>query len=115
MSLDNAYLDIITNGDMSANITSSDIPLDFKSGFSVQAVFTGAPDGSFKMQVSNDDTASPTNWSDVTGSSQAITAAGDIMWVYDGAHFKWARIVFTFSSGTGTCNAKAVKKVIKHG
>jgi hypothetical protein len=74
---------------------------------SIQAVFTGSsPTGDFKLQGSNDVTmtaASVTNWSDL-GTAQSVTASGDILFEVE-KKCKWVRLVYTRTSGTGTCNA----------
>jgi hypothetical protein len=111
----NTYNTLADAQDISASFNSAVLALDFITGFSIQAIFTGAPVGEFKLQASNDNLAVPVNWSDVADSNQAITAAGDIMWVYDGAHFKFCRVVYTSTSGTGSCNITAIKKGIANG
>lgn len=98
---------IINDQSMTASFQSSPILLDQIYGFSFQAVFTGTPDGIFKLQSSNDDVQlgqTVTNWTDIADSSQAISAAGDITWNFEGCFFKWVRVVYTASSSTGTCN-----------
>jgi hypothetical protein len=98
---------IIVNQSMAASFESQPILLDQIYGFSFQAVFTGAPEGSFKLQVSNDDKSfgfTPVNWTDVTGSTQIITEAGDIVWNFNGAFYKWVKVVYTRDAGTGSCD-----------
>lgn len=100
---------LIDNVSMGASINSAAQQLDHIYGFSIQLVFTGTPNGSFKMQCSNDDVETGSqvvNWTDVANSAQAITAAGDMIYNYDGSHFKWVRLVYTRSSGTGTLNGQ---------
>jgi hypothetical protein len=98
---------IIVAADMSASFSSDPILLDQIYGFSFQAVFTGSPNGTFKLQCSNDDVKLPievSQWSDVGSTSQAISAAGDLFYNIDAAHYKWVRIVYTRSSGSGSCD-----------
>lgn len=104
---------IIVSADMSANFESEPILLDQIYGFSFQSVFTGSPNGTFKLQASNDDVKlgfDVYNWTDIADSSQAITAAGDITWNFDGCFFKWVKVVYTFSSGTGSCDITYASK-----
>lgn len=93
--------------------------------FSIQVVFTGTPVGVFKLQAS-DDQGQPdggtgtaglatgvTNWTDIADSSQSISAAGDMTWNYANAGFRFVRVVYTRTSGTGTvtsarCSIKGV-------
>lgn len=80
--------------------------------YSIQLIFTGAPVGTFKLQASNDpgmpdggqtpQAANVTNWTDITGSPQAISAAGNIMWNVENAGYTFVRVVYTVTSGTGT-------------
>ncbi len=113
---------IITNGDMSqANIISIGINLSQLCLYSIQAVFTGAPSGTFKVQLSCDrvpvnaapgaDPASNVvNWTDYTGSSQVVSAAGNFAWIISDAGYLWARLVYTKTSGTGSLNANFIGK-----
>lgn len=80
----------------------------------VQLVFTGGTiNGSFKLQASNDlgDTSAVSeanvqeeivNWTDIAGSSVEINAAGDIMYNVEDTAFRWVRVVWTVTSGTGS-------------
>lgn len=103
----------LSSTDMSqTSITSSGIWLGHISDFSIQLVFTGSPVGTFKLQASNDQgnedkgnggwsDSGVTNWTDLD-SAQAISAAGNLMYNYRGAGFRWVRLVYTKDSGTGT-------------
>ena len=70
---------IITNGDMSqVSLTSVQVHLDHIGQFAVCAVYTGAPVGTLKLQVSADSTLVATNWADMTIRSQGV-----LEFVYD--------------------------------
>jgi len=104
---------IISAADMSADFESDPILLDQIYGFSFQAVFTGAPDGVIKLQASNDDKTfnqTPVNWDDIADSSYTVSAAGTYMWNFNGAFYKWVRVVYLFASGTGACDVTYVSK-----
>lgn len=70
--------------------------------------------GELKLQASNDYldsmddrvTASPT-WVDIDGSEIAVTGDIDQLWNVDSVGYRWARMVWTSTSGTGTLNAQA--------
>lgn len=107
---------IITDGDMSDDIESIGIDMNQIALGSIQAVFTGSPVGTLKLQFSNDIVPVPANgaddlasavvnWTDYSGSSQAISAAGDFAWNLTNVGYRWLRLVYVFSSGTGELNA----------
>lgn len=93
--------------DMESDILSNAIWLGHIAHYSIQMVFTGSPNGTFKLQASNDEggkdgggLASPTivNWTDIADSDQAITASGDHTWTVENAGYRWVRVVWTDSS-----------------
>lgn len=108
---------IVNNGDMSGNLTSQVIDLaDIDLG-SIQAVFSGAPTGSLKLQLSNEiiaNTADPNSaiseWTDYAGSSVAVAAAGSHIYNISNMGYKWCRLVYTRTGGNGTLNATLVGK-----
>lgn len=79
----------------------------------IQITFTGsAPTGSFKLQASCDQGhpsasieslqyADVSHWTDVANSSQAVTAAGSVLFNIVDPGYNWVRVAWTFTSGTG--------------
>lgn len=109
MSLTFASNKLITDADMSASFQSEAISLHNKIGFSIHCVFTGSPNGSFYIAVSIDGE----NWVLLPDSTQVITAAGDHFYNVNDSKYLWARLHWSFSSGTGTNNSKfSTKEVI---
>ena len=98
---------------LNTNINGPAMQLKRMWGFAIQAVWTGTPTGTFKIQVSADpfyegapgqNPTEPINWTDLIDSPYAVSAAGNYMWnVFDTA-FNWARLVYTDGSG-GTSTA----------
>jgi len=99
--------------DMSVSINMRPIWLGHIKDYSIQLVFTGAPVGEFKLQASNDlgmpasagdsqKYVGVDNWTDVEGSDQAISAAGNHMYQVQNAGYNWVRVVYTATSGSGT-------------
>lgn len=98
---------------MAADITSDPIWLQNIVNYNIQLVFTGVPVGSFKLQISND-LGNPeavlqdnrdfqiVNWTDMADSNQAISAAGNHSYEVQNAGHRWVRLIWTFTSGTGT-------------
>jgi hypothetical protein len=82
-------------------------------GYSIQVVFTGTPNGTFKLQASADPvtaagqvfgangavTYTPTNWSDVSLSPVIVSAAGNYMWNVIDTMYNYVRLVYTDASG----------------
>ena len=110
---------IVSNAIMNTGIMSQAIELSRIYGYSIQAVYTGTPTGTLKLQGSSDpsgDVASPpnatnipVNWSDILNSSQAVSAAGNFMWNVSDVQYNWVRLVYTDGSGgssTAILNAR---------
>lgn len=90
----------MTAGDMSGNLTSNSQGLIFMLSASIQAVWTGSPTGNLSIQISNDNI----NWSTYTGSSTAVSGAGNFMWNLLTTPYPWVRVIYTASGGTGSLN-----------
>lgn len=76
---------------------------------SVQIIISAvsSPSGaSVKLQASNDDI----NYTDISGTSSAISATGNILINVDGAGYKYIRAVFAIASGTITAEVIFVGK-----
>lgn len=78
--------------------------------YAIQLVFTGTPNGTFKLQASND-AGGPqyaannirysneiTNWTDITDSAQPVAAAGNHMYTVNNPGYQWVRVVWTNSA-----------------
>lgn len=98
---------------MASSFTIRPLYLGHICNFAVQLVFTGSPVGSFKLQCSNDPGrpflpgesaayADVVNWTDISGSTQAISAAGNHTWQVENAGYLWLRVVYTATSGSGS-------------
>lgn len=75
---------------------SESIEIHFITGYSVQAVWTGAATtGTIKLQQS----INGSDWEDVSGSSQAIAGAGSFMWNVANVHYRYFRIVAEETAG----------------
>lgn len=98
--LDLAY-QLASAQSMASSFNSNAFNLDRTPIFAIQAVYTGSPVGTLKLQSSNDGT----NWDDIAGSTVAVSAAGSQTWNYTGAGFGKVRLVYTATSGTGSLTA----------
>lgn len=98
---------LINAASMTADVTSIPIEIGGIRGVSISAVYSGSPNGTIKLQASVD---SGTNWSDVASSSFAISSAGVFIWNYDPVAVPLLRVVYTFSSGSGSLTVTVFKK-----
>jgi|GEM_PF-2192117 len=100
------------NFNLASSQNSDPINCDYIDTLAIQAVLTGtSPTGTLKLQGScdvgtrtldnNPANNAVTNWTDVSGSSQAISATGNYMFNISDMSWKWLRVVWTFTSGTG--------------
>ena len=119
-------IQIITNGAMTgtAVINSTPVPLDQIFGYAVQAIWTGTPNGTLKLQAScdaplnttqtsNGGPDAVTNWTDIADSSDMISgSAGSYMWNVDGAYYRYVRVVYVNTSSTGVLNVQITVKGI---
>lgn len=105
---------IVSSGSMTGTSTINSDPfwIGHAAGYCVQAVWTGTPNGAFKLQASidpvepspnNSNEPTITNWEDVADSSYSVTgAAGSYTWNVSNAFYRWVRVVYTNTSSTGT-------------
>lgn len=87
---------IINGQSMTTNITSAVQDLSQVNGFCVHAVYTGSPVGSLIIEVSNDGS---TFYPLVT---QAISTSGNFLSNQPNMHAVFARVRYTFTSGSGS-------------
>jgi len=103
--------------DISTNATSNPILVDqFDLGFTIQAVTTSTAAGTLKIQASCDlgeidsggpsDASGISNWVDVTGATSAVSGAGVYMINCSNQHYRWARLVYTATSGAGSMTTR---------
>lgn len=97
-----------------ATFNGDPVKLESIEGYSICAAWSGGV-GTFKLQASNNaeidnvgnltvaQMADPNAvWVDITGSSVAVSGAGTQFWNVADVYYKWVRVVYTRSSGTGT-------------
>lgn len=115
---------VISNGDMSqSSLTSSYTNIQGLDNVGYQVVFTGAPTGTFSVQISMDyqpgtsPNAEPVNagnWVSLPLSPAIIASgSGDVAYIdLNQMSAPWIRLVYTRTSGSGTLNAFIVAKAI---
>lgn len=101
---------IATEADISNGYTSSSVPLKNILNYCITAIISGSPNGSIKLQASNDPETitnlpggtpqpEPVNWVDVANSSFTINSSGNTMWNVNDVGYNYVRVVYT---GSGT-------------
>lgn len=93
---------IMSAANAATNQNSSAVNVQLARFASVQAVVTGTATGTLKLQVSNDDNGSASNWSDLTGATVSVSSAGAYLIPAQNMCYQFLRAVYTASSGTGT-------------
>jgi len=95
---------------LSANRNTTFVELKSIVLYCIAAVITGTPTGTIKLQACNDpdtnntipvpnNTANPTNWVDITGSSFVVTTAGETMWNVRDPGYNYVRVAYVDASG----------------
>jgi hypothetical protein len=113
---------IITSGDMSqASITSTPTNIQYLDNVGIQLTWTGAPVGTFSIQISSDyqrdaqgNVTNAGNWVTLP-LSPAITASGSADTAYiDMTQLSapWVRVLYTKTSGTGTLQGYVTGKTV---
>lgn len=106
---------LATAAAMSAGVTSAGVDMNQINAGAVQAIFTGAPVGTIKLQISCDPVTlvtSVTNWADYSGSSQSVSGAGTFIWNFFNAGYQWLQLVYTPASGSGSLTVNFTGKRI---
>lgn len=96
---------VIDSGDMSGNLDSGLIDLSNVLGYAVQAVWSGAPVGNIVIEGSNDGINFKTISTTAAGGS-----SGSILSNNDGIHYVYLKVIFTFTSGSGTLDVNVSGK-----
>lgn len=103
------YQTLISAGNMaSATLTSLPVTLDNVKGYSIQSVYTGSPVGTLTILGSNTVDGTYTT----IGSEIAIAAAGNSMFVDSIAYYRYLKILYTKTSGTGSITAVLCGKAL---
>lgn len=99
---------ILNGADASSNKNSVAIDSQNMSFASVVVKMTGTAAGTVKIQASNDEpttSAGPNNWVDISGATVSVSAAGTFIIPKLDICYNFIRVVYTFTSGTGTVTA----------
>jgi hypothetical protein len=99
---------LFTNADMSGDLVSRAFPFTNLERLSIHATMSGVPDGSLLIQCSNDPVDygdDVVNWVDYTDSLAPILGIEQVMYNIRDLSFRWLRLAYVQSSGTGLLSA----------
>lgn len=100
---------LIPTQSAAADITSAAMELGDIDTFSVAVDFTGSNvAGTLTLECSN--TSATSGFTTVASSSQSVTNSADHMWSVSGAAYRWVRVFWDYTSGTGNITARFVGK-----
>lgn len=117
---------LATNADMSVDVRSNGVEINQEAMYSIEAVWTGTPVGVFHVEVSNDivplastagnpvgpnPSANVVNWVRHSHSCVDVTGTdGNWAWISQLAPYKWVRLAYDATSGTGNLNVSFFAK-----
>ncbi len=81
-----------------ANVITAPVAVEFYWGCAVRSTWTGsALTGTVTLQASNDSAT----WDSVTNSTQNVSGPGGFMWNVMNVNYRYVRVSFTYTSGSG--------------
>ncbi len=93
--------------DMSENIESTPLDVGETGGFAVHSDFSGAPGGSLVVSVSND-----LDMTFIPIDTYAVTTEGSRLLNVESARWKYVKVTYTKTSGTGALTTRISGKQI---
>lgn len=96
---------LLTGASMGADFQSDPINVAAYIGISLQAIYTGSPVGELVIQASGSVTnraadIDPSSWIDI--GNDPVASAGTSLFNIRTPFYKWLRIIYRRTSGTGT-------------
>ncbi len=81
---------------LSGSVSSSAQRIEFTTGYSVQAIYTGGLNGTASLLSSNDGVTFDT----ITNTSQTFSGAGSFMWNVLSANYQYVQFSYTATSAS---------------
>lgn len=111
---------LLTNGDASGALQSQPLSLEQAIGYSITARIIGTAVGSLSLQGSTDTGTvgymNPalglgiTTWTTITQSQAPVTGTGEVTWNAQSTFYRWVRVIYAPTSGSGTITCIANTK-----
>lgn len=99
---------MVDAGDMSSDVTSEVVNVEYMDNVGIQAVYSGSPVGDLKIEVSQDET----NWDELTSVTVNISAAGSSTINLNQVPFAYIRVFYDSTSGSGSLTVTLTAKEI---
>lgn len=100
----------LESASMSTSIVSQFVDIRNTSGFSFQCVWTGAPTGTLRIEVTNMEPDVTSVWEPMPNSSISVTTAGSQIFDVVACFVGWCRISWLNTSGSGSLEVHHVAK-----
>lgn len=98
---------LFENVDMTGTLVSEPVNLNNMVHIGIHSVWTGTPSGDIFFEVSGE-LGDPTNWEILD--SATVTGSGSQFWIDRNAPYRWARVRYIPSSGTGLLTSHSITK-----
>lgn len=101
---------LIPTSSAAVDVTSAAFDLGDITVYGVQVIFTGANVvGTLTLEASNNGS----NFVTVASSSQAVTASAGAYWSVTGAGYRYVRVAWDYTSGTGNITVELSAKEVR--
>lgn len=98
---------LVDAGNAASTITSVPFDLGDLINFSIANAFSsGTLNGALVLQGSLDGTT----YGDIDGTSKSVVSGGTVIYSVEGAGYRWVRVKWTNTSGTGTMTSRIYVK-----
>lgn len=105
-------IDLIASTSAASSRVSCAVDLGDMTTFSVHVTFSGA-DVAGTLTLEASDTPNDADFVTVPNSTQAVTASADHVWSVTGAGYRYVRVRWVYTSGTGDIAAYFVGKELR--
>lgn len=98
---------LIENQNMASTLISDVLDLNNVLHYTVHATWTGAPTGDLFLEISGE-LGAPVNWEAIA--ALPIAGSGQQLWFDRNAPYRWVRLRYEPTAGTGTLNIASITK-----